>query len=166
VDLVPAILQHASDVISVWGYTLETLAIQTIVILIVTILAVRWSLRRGLRRRTHWLEDQPEWFGSIIANCRGRERLPRLTHRSRRAQRQPDSTALSQQRADAVREVLIRRGVSSNMISARGLGNTHPLTSNRTAAGREENQRVEIVVSADAIGSVPVWDKTYSLTRQ
>ena len=78
----------------------------------------------------------------------------------------PDSVALSQQRADGVRESLIRRGVPASMITARGLGNSHPLASNRTAAGREENQRIEIVISGDAIGSVPIWDRPYPLTSQ
>jgi outer membrane protein OmpA-like peptidoglycan-associated protein len=76
----------------------------------------------------------------------------------------PDSTSLSQQRAEAVREALIRRGVPATAITARGLGNSHPIASSRTVAGREENQRVEVVISADAIGNIPFWDRTYSLS--
>ena len=75
----------------------------------------------------------------------------------------PDTTGMSQKRAEAVRDALVARGVPSNMISARGLGNSRPLGSNRTPAGREENQRVEIVVSGDAVGNVPFWDRPYSL---
>jgi flagellar motor protein MotB len=78
----------------------------------------------------------------------------------------PDSVTVSQQRAEGVREALIHRGVPSSMIFARGLGNSHPLTSNRTAAGREENQRIEIIVSGDAIGNLPSWDRTYPLTSR
>jgi outer membrane protein OmpA-like peptidoglycan-associated protein len=76
----------------------------------------------------------------------------------------PDSNSLSQQRAEAVREALIRRGVPAGAITARGLGNSHPIASSRTVAGREENQRVEVVISADAIGNIPFWDRPYSLS--
>jgi len=77
-----------------------------------------------------------------------------------------DNPGVSQRRAEMVREVLISHGVPSSSISARGLGNTHPLGSNSTAAGREENQRVELVISGDAIGTHALWDRSYSLTGQ
>jgi hypothetical protein len=35
--------------------------------------------------------------------------------------------------------------------------------SNATPAGREQNRRVEIVISGEAIGTLPYWDRTYSL---
>ncbi len=66
-------------------------------------------------------------------------------------------------RADAVREAMIRRGMSPNSVTSRGLGNTRPVMSNTTAAGREANERVEIVISGDPIGNLPFWDKTYPL---
>jgi outer membrane protein OmpA-like peptidoglycan-associated protein len=75
----------------------------------------------------------------------------------------PDTAGLSQKRAEAVRDVLVRRGIPPSMVSARGLGNSRPIASSRTAAGRDENQRVEIIVSSDAIGNIPFWDRTYSL---
>ncbi len=78
-----------------------------------------------------------------------------------------DTTAnesLAAKRADVVRSQLVRY-LSSSM-SARGVGNTRPLASNATFEGREENQRVEIIISGDAIGSVPFWDRTYRLTRR
>jgi flagellar motor protein MotB len=75
----------------------------------------------------------------------------------------PDTTGLSQKRAEVVRDVLVRRGIPPSMVSARGMGNSRPISSSRTAAGRDENQRVEILVSADAIGNIPFWDRTYSL---
>jgi outer membrane protein OmpA-like peptidoglycan-associated protein len=78
----------------------------------------------------------------------------------------PDSTGLSERRAEAVREVLVARGAPSNMVSAHGLGNSRPLGSNATAVGREQNQRVEIVISGDAIGNIPFWDRSYPLTHQ
>jgi outer membrane protein OmpA-like peptidoglycan-associated protein len=69
----------------------------------------------------------------------------------------------SWRRADSVREALIARGVSPGSVTSRGLGNTRPLMSNATPAGREANERVEIVISGDPIGNLPFWDRTYSL---
>jgi outer membrane protein OmpA-like peptidoglycan-associated protein len=60
---------------------------------------------------------------------------------------------LSENRADAVRTYLVESGVSTNSVSAKGNGNTLPVASNDNAAGRQENRRVELVVSGDAIGS-------------
>jgi outer membrane protein OmpA-like peptidoglycan-associated protein len=77
----------------------------------------------------------------------------------------PGSEAASAQRAEAVREILLSRGVSPNAVISRGLGNSRPLASNATEAGREENQRVEIIISGDPIGNIPFWDRTYTLKR-
>lgn len=62
---------------------------------------------------------------------------------------------LSQKRADAVRDYLVSQGVSAASVSAAGLGKDDPVASNDTAAGRQQNRRVEMVVSGDVIG-VPV----------
>jgi outer membrane protein OmpA-like peptidoglycan-associated protein len=63
---------------------------------------------------------------------------------------------LSEQRANAVREYLVTQGVSGDSITAQGFGKTSPVASNDTAAGRQQNRRVELVVSGDVIGaSVP-----------
>jgi len=69
---------------------------------------------------------------------------------------------LSYERAAAVREALVRNGVPAPWISARGLGNQRPVAANTTSTGREQNRRVEIVVSGDPIGTLASWDKTYS----
>src|SRR5439155_885630 len=74
----------------------------------------------------------------------------------------PDKDGLSRRRAEAVRDALVRRGLPATIVTARGLGNSRPLYANTTAGGREENQRVEIVISGDPIGSLPFWDRTYS----
>src|SRR6266850_2354309 len=60
---------------------------------------------------------------------------------------------LSEQRANSVREFLISQGVSSTLITARGFGKAQPVASNDTAAGRQQNRRVEMVVSGDIIGN-------------
>ena len=51
---------------------------------------------------------------------------------------------LSQQRADAVRSFLIRRGVSADVVTARGYGDHDPVASNDTPEGRAANQRIEL----------------------
>jgi outer membrane protein OmpA-like peptidoglycan-associated protein len=60
---------------------------------------------------------------------------------------------LSEQRADSVRDYLVSQGLSGEAISAVGLGKTMPVTTNNTAAGRQQNRRVELVVSGDPIGA-------------
>ncbi len=50
---------------------------------------------------------------------------------------------LSQRRAEAVRRYLIRKGVDPGRLIARGYGEDRPIATNRTAAGREKNRRVE-----------------------
>lgn len=69
---------------------------------------------------------------------------------------------LSENRAGAVRSYLVEEGVTTNFVSAKGFGNTAPVASNDNAAGRQENRRVELVVSGDAIGT-PVNVTTGSL---
>ena len=54
---------------------------------------------------------------------------------------------LSQRRADAVRDFLIDNGISPRRITARGYGEAVSVASNTTLAGRQENRRVEVIVS-------------------
>lgn len=61
--------------------------------------------------------------------------------------------ALSARRAEAVRSALAGMGVSPDRITTRGLGESYPVASNDSAAGRQMNRRVEIVLS-DAEGRV------------
>lgn len=60
---------------------------------------------------------------------------------------------LSENRAGAVRDYLVGAGVGAASVSAQGFGNSLPVASNDNSAGRQENRRVELVVSGDAIGS-------------
>jgi outer membrane protein OmpA-like peptidoglycan-associated protein len=53
---------------------------------------------------------------------------------------------LSQQRADSVRSYLISQGVSAGRIEAVGIGESKPIANNKTAEGRANNRRVEIIV--------------------
>jgi len=53
---------------------------------------------------------------------------------------------LSEKRAQSVHDYLINGGLSSSIISTRGFGKTQPIADNSTAAGRQKNRRVEIVI--------------------
>ena len=58
---------------------------------------------------------------------------------------------LSEKRANAVRDFLIKEGVEPNRMTAVGYGDTRPIASNKNAKGRAENRRVEFVVSFEQI---------------
>jgi outer membrane protein OmpA-like peptidoglycan-associated protein len=60
---------------------------------------------------------------------------------------------LSEQRAQGVRSYLTQQGVPESSTSATGFGKNQPITSNNTAEGRQQNRRVELVVSGEVIGS-------------
>jgi outer membrane protein OmpA-like peptidoglycan-associated protein len=60
---------------------------------------------------------------------------------------------LSENRAGSVRDYLVQQGVLTNSVSARGYGNTLPVASNNDSSGRQQNRRVELLVSGESIGS-------------
>jgi outer membrane protein OmpA-like peptidoglycan-associated protein len=61
---------------------------------------------------------------------------------------------LSEQRAGSVRDYLIQQGVSEmNSSPAKGFGKSQPVATNDTAAGRQRNRRVELIVSGELIGT-------------
>jgi len=51
---------------------------------------------------------------------------------------------LSQQRADFIRDVLVSKGVAPESVTAIGYGQSQPISSNATIAGRQKNRRIEI----------------------
>ena len=61
---------------------------------------------------------------------------------------------LSEQRGGAVRDYLVQQGMASASVSTKGFGKTQPVASNETVAGRQQNRRVELVVSGELIGTV------------
>ena len=69
---------------------------------------------------------------------------------------------LSENRAGSVRDYLVQQGVLTNSVSARGFGNTLPVATNDNSSGRQQNRRVELLVSGEAIGS-PVNETTGNL---
>ena len=60
---------------------------------------------------------------------------------------------LSEKRAGAVQEYLVNQGLGSDSVTAKGFGETMPIAENTTAQGRQQNRRVEIIVSGEAIGT-------------
>ena len=58
---------------------------------------------------------------------------------------------LSEHRAEAVRDYLVGQGIQPDTVSAKGFGKTKPVASNDTPEGRQQNRRVELVVSGDPI---------------
>jgi outer membrane protein OmpA-like peptidoglycan-associated protein len=60
---------------------------------------------------------------------------------------------LSQQRAASVQSYLVQQGVPASSVAIHGFGEANPIASNDTAAGRQQNRRVELVVSGQSIGT-------------
>jgi len=56
------------------------------------------------------------------------------------------NTALSEARAEAVRDYLVVKGVAAERLSAKGFGPARPVADNATSAGREANRRVEFMI--------------------
>ena len=60
---------------------------------------------------------------------------------------------LSQERAASVQTYLTQQGVPAGSVSIHGFGQANPIASNDTASGRQQNRRVELVVSGESIGN-------------
>ena len=60
---------------------------------------------------------------------------------------------LSEERAQVVRDYISQQGVPTGSISVHGFGEDSPLASNDTPSGRQQNRRVELVVSGQSIGA-------------
>lgn len=63
--------------------------------------------------------------------------------------------ALSERRAEAVRAALVGTGIAADRVTTRGYGKAYPVASNNTAAGRQLNRRVEIILSDESGNIVP-----------
>ena len=60
---------------------------------------------------------------------------------------------LSEQRSGTTREYLIQQGLSDSSVTAKGFGKTMPVADNSTAQGRQQNRRVELIISGEVIGT-------------
>ena len=52
-----------------------------------------------------------------------------------------------------MRDYLTQQGMPSASVTTKGIGETQPVASNDTAEGRQQNRRVELVISGEAIGT-------------
>ena len=59
---------------------------------------------------------------------------------------------LSERRAESVRAYLVDQKFAADSVGATGFGEGQPVSTNDTASGRQQNRRVELVVSGDIIG--------------
>ena len=59
---------------------------------------------------------------------------------------------LSEDRGNSVRDYLTKEGVAGTSVTSQGFGKSQPVASNDTVAGRQQNRRVELVVSGEIIG--------------
>jgi len=71
---------------------------------------------------------------------------------------------LSEQRAEAVRDYFVQQGISGSTIDAQGFGKSEPIASNDTPEGRQQNRRVELILSGDAIGNTTEQSSTQPAT--
>jgi outer membrane protein OmpA-like peptidoglycan-associated protein len=60
---------------------------------------------------------------------------------------------LSEQRANAVRDYLVQQGLDAGSVTAQGFGPANPVAGNDTPQGRQQNRRVEIIISGEVIGT-------------
>jgi outer membrane protein OmpA-like peptidoglycan-associated protein len=61
---------------------------------------------------------------------------------------------LSEQRGSSVRDYLTQNGIAGESVTTKGFGKSQPVVSNDTSAGRQQNRRVELIVSGEIIGTV------------
>jgi outer membrane protein OmpA-like peptidoglycan-associated protein len=66
---------------------------------------------------------------------------------------------LSEHRAEAVRDYFVQQGIKSTNVEAHGYGKNEPIATNDTPEGRQQNRRVELILSGDAIGSAADEEK-------
>jgi outer membrane protein OmpA-like peptidoglycan-associated protein len=60
---------------------------------------------------------------------------------------------LSLQRANAVRDAITEKGISAERITTKGHGEQFPVENNATAAGRQKNRRVEIIILNEGVSA-------------
>jgi outer membrane protein OmpA-like peptidoglycan-associated protein len=141
----------------------------------------RLELREQLRQQLNEILETRETARGLIVNLSdvlfdldsanlkpgAREKLARvagilLSHKALQVQVEghTDSTGstdynqrLSERRASSVREYLVGQGIAPTAVGTAGFGESQPVVSNDTSAGRQQNRRVEVVISGELIGT-------------
>jgi outer membrane protein OmpA-like peptidoglycan-associated protein len=98
--------------------------------------------RAVIQRRSHGLLDQ---IGAVLS-ARPDIRLVRVEGHTDSRARDEYNMNLSNQRAAAVREYLVTTGIAAERLQSQGFGETRPIETNATSAGRAANRRVEFVI--------------------
>jgi len=83
-----------------------------------------------------FLRDHPEYTAKIVGHTDSRDRFNR-------------NMTLSQNRAQAVKDMLINLGVSRDRLSSLGVGAHEPVATNATAEGRALNRRIEVLLTKE-----------------
>jgi len=60
---------------------------------------------------------------------------------------------LSERRASSVMDYLAKQNIPASSMTSEGFGKSQPVASNDTSEGRQQNRRVELIVSGDVIGT-------------
>jgi outer membrane protein OmpA-like peptidoglycan-associated protein len=82
------------------------------------------------------------------------ERLVRIEGFTDSVGSEAANQGLSERRASAVASALSRRGVASQRVAIQGYGESFPIASNETATGRQENRRVEVIISGGDVAVI------------
>jgi outer membrane protein OmpA-like peptidoglycan-associated protein len=99
-----------------------------------------------------------EKLGKIAAILSGYRGLSiRLDGHTDNIGSEPYNRQLSKKRAEAVLEFLVAHGVPAAKISASGFGAAKPVASNATIQGRQQNRRVDMLISGDVTGTAVTW---------
>lgn len=61
---------------------------------------------------------------------------------------------LSVQRANAVKDALVKQGIAADRMQAQGFGMTRPVTDNNTPEGRQANRRTEIILLGETVEAI------------
>jgi len=96
--------------------------------------------RQALNRDADWMKSNSSAMVKVEGHCDERGTTAY-------------NLVLGEKRAKAVRDFLVSQGVSTDAVTTKGFGESNPVATNATAAGRQQNRRVELVVSGSSIGN-------------
>ena len=94
------------------------------------------------------LENQAlnEYLDELVAHLKTNDARVRLVGHTDSSASAPHNLRLGQKRADAIKDLLINKGIAPNRIIAQTRGEEVPIASNDTEEGRQENRRVELTI--------------------